>query len=77
MKTHNTNETPVSNSDIEPNSDNRFKTVIAASIRTRELSRGHLPLVNTKSKSNVVKSLEEIAAGKVNVNEYLTKLRKQ
>jgi DNA-directed RNA polymerase omega subunit len=77
MKTHNTNETPISNSDIEPNSTNRFQTVIAGSIRTRELSRGHLPLVNTKSKSNVVKALEEIAAGKVNVGEYLSKLKKQ
>jgi hypothetical protein len=77
MKPINTNETPVSNSDIEPNSGNRFQTVIAASIRTRELSKGHLPLVNTKSKSHTVKALEEIAAGKVNVNEYLAKLRKK
>jgi DNA-directed RNA polymerase omega subunit len=72
-----TNETPISNSDLEPQSSNRFQTVIAASLRTRELSKGHLPLVNTKSKSHTVKALEEIAAGKVNVNEYLTKLRKK
>jgi len=72
-----TNETPISNSDLEPQSSNRFQTVIAASIRTRELSKGHLPLVNTKSKSHTVKALEEIASGKVNVNEYLAKLRKK
>lgn len=72
-----TNETPISNADLEPHSSNRFQTVIAASLRTRELSKGHLPLVNTKSKSHTVKALEEIAAGKVNVNEYLTKLRKK
>jgi len=72
-----TNKTPISNSDLEPQSSNRFQTVIAASLRTRELSKGHLPLVNTKSKSHTVKALEEIAAGKVNVNEYLTKLRKK
>jgi DNA-directed RNA polymerase omega subunit len=77
MKQNLKNETPISNSDIEPQSSNRFNTVIAASIRTRELSRGHMPLVDTKSKSHTVKALEEIAAGKVNVNEYLAKLKKQ
>jgi DNA-directed RNA polymerase omega subunit len=71
-----TNETPISNTDIERHSTNRFETVIAGSIRARELHRGHLPLVNTKSVTNVVKALEEIAEGKINIKEYLEKLQK-
>jgi len=71
-----TNETPISNTDIERHSNNRFETVIAGAIRARELHRGHLPLVNTKSVTNVVKALEEIADGKINIKEYLEKLKK-
>ena len=70
-----TNETPISNTDLEPQSDSRFNTILAASYRARELSKGHLPLVNTKSVTNTVKALEEIAAGKVNVAEYVAKLQ--
>jgi DNA-directed RNA polymerase omega subunit len=72
----NKRETPISNSDLETKSSNRFNTVIAASIRSRELSNGHLPMVNTKSVTNNVKALEEIAEGKVDVDEYIEKLRK-
>jgi hypothetical protein len=45
-------------------------------VRARELHRGYLPLVNTKSVTNVVKALEEIAEGKINIKEYLEKLQK-
>jgi DNA-directed RNA polymerase omega subunit len=71
-----TNETPISNTDIEKHSNNRFDTVIAGAMRARELRRGHLPLVDTKSVTHVVKALEEIAAGKINIKEYLDKLQK-
>lgn len=73
---NNKNETPISNTELEPHSKSRFDTIIAASYRARELSNGHMPLVNTKSVTNTVKALEEIAAGKINVEEYVAKLRK-
>jgi DNA-directed RNA polymerase omega subunit len=53
---------------------NRFQMIIVAAARTRDLNRGVLPLIPTKSKSGVT-ALLEIAAGKVKLN-YTHKTRK-
>jgi DNA-directed RNA polymerase subunit omega len=53
---------------------NRFDLVLIAAIRSRELKRGHLPLVPSKNGPNVT-ALREIEAGKIG-REYLEKLRK-
>jgi DNA-directed RNA polymerase subunit omega len=54
---------------------NRFDLVLIASIRSRELKKGHMPLVSSKNGPNVT-ALREIEAGKVG-REYLEKLRKK
>ena len=53
---------------------NRFDLVLIAAIRSRELKRGHMPLVPSKNGPNVT-ALREIEAGKIG-REYLEKLRK-
>jgi DNA-directed RNA polymerase subunit omega len=53
---------------------NRFDLVLIASIRSRELKRGYLPLVPSKNGPNVT-ALREIEAGKIG-REYLEKLKK-
>jgi DNA-directed RNA polymerase subunit omega len=53
---------------------NRFDLVLIAAIRSRELKRGHLPLVPSKNGPNVT-ALREIEAGKIG-RDYLLKLRK-
>jgi DNA-directed RNA polymerase subunit omega len=53
---------------------NRFDLVLIASIRSRELKRGYLPLVPSKNGPNVT-ALREIEAGKIG-RDYLLKLRK-
>ena len=42
---------------------NRFDLVLIASIRSRELKKGHMPLVTSKNGPNVT-ALREIEAGK-------------
>jgi DNA-directed RNA polymerase subunit omega len=54
---------------------NRFDLVLIAAIRSRELKRGHMPLVASKNGPNIT-ALREIEAGKVG-REYLEKLRKK
>jgi DNA-directed RNA polymerase subunit omega len=54
---------------------NRFDLVLIASIRSRELKKGHMPLVSSKNGPNVT-ALREIEAGKIG-REYLEKLRKK
>jgi DNA-directed RNA polymerase subunit omega len=54
---------------------NRFDLVLIASIRARELKRGHAPLVPTTN-GPIVTALREIEAGKVGRN-YLNKLVKK
>ena len=54
---------------------NRFDLVLIASIRARELKRGHAPLVTTTN-GPIVTSLREIEAGKIGRN-YLHKLAKK
>jgi DNA-directed RNA polymerase subunit omega len=51
-----------------------FNLVLIASIRTRELKRGHLPLVISKN-GPIMTALQEIEEGKVG-SDYLLKLRK-
>jgi DNA-directed RNA polymerase subunit omega len=53
---------------------NRFDLVLIAAIRSRELKKGHMPLVPSKNGPNVT-ALREIEAGKIG-REYLEKLRK-
>jgi DNA-directed RNA polymerase subunit omega len=53
---------------------NRFDLVLIASIRARELKRGHMPMVTCNNGFNVT-ALREIEAGKVG-RDYLEKLRK-
>jgi DNA-directed RNA polymerase subunit omega len=54
---------------------NRFDLVLIASIRSRELKKGHMPLVSSKNGPNVT-ALREIEAGKIG-RDYLEKLRKK
>jgi DNA-directed RNA polymerase subunit omega len=54
---------------------NRFDLVLIASIRSRELTKGHMPLVSSTNGSNIT-ALREIEAGKIG-REYLEKLRKK
>jgi DNA-directed RNA polymerase subunit omega len=54
---------------------NRYDLVLIASIRARELKRGHHPLVNEKGGPNVT-ALREIEEGKVG-RDYLNKLQKK
>jgi DNA-directed RNA polymerase subunit omega len=54
--------------------DGLFNLVLIASIRTRELKRGHLPLVASKN-GPIMTALQEIEEGKVG-SDYLLKLRK-
>ena len=57
---------------------NRFNLVLAASQRTRELKRGHLPMVEGKDASFNVTALREIEAGKYTMKDYLDSIpRKQ
>ena len=52
---------------------NRFDLVLVASQRVRELKRGALPKVTTKS-TPIVAALEEIEAGFIG-REYLKKIK--
>jgi len=46
--------------------DNRFELVHLAAMRTKQLRRGSALLVGTTENKDIVRSLREIAAGKVN-----------
>ncbi len=52
--------------------DNRFTLVLLAAERTRQLLKGSTPLVETDNKDGV-RSLREIAAGKVSTKKTLKK----
>lgn len=49
---------------------NRFQLVLIAAQRTRELTRGSLPKVESKN-SNQITALREIEAGKIDSVEYI------
>ena len=53
---------------------NRYDLVLVASIRARELTRGHMPFVSKKG-GPIVTALREIEEGKVG-KDYLLKLKK-
>ena len=53
---------------------NRYDLVLIASLRARELAKGHLPMASKKGSFNVT-ALREIEEGKVGRN-YLEKLKK-
>ena len=57
---------------VEMVGGNRFNLVLIASMRTRELVRGHKPLVNTPN-GPIVTSLQEIEAGLVTA-DYLKRI---
>ena len=50
-------------------SKNRFELVIATSKRARKIAMGSEPLVDTLEESPVTIAAEEIAAGKVKIEE--------
>ena len=54
---------------------NRFNLILIASLRSRELKRGHQPLIQSKAGPNIT-ALREIEEGKIGV-EYLLKIRKK
>ena len=54
---------------------NRYNLVLIASIRARELKRGHLPLVSKVSGFNVT-AIREIDEGKIGI-DYLKKVREE
>mgnify|MGYP001585633822 CR=1 FL=1 len=51
------------------NMKSQFKLVLAAAQRANELAKGAQPLVASKSKKVAVQALEEIAKGKVRLEE--------
>ena len=53
---------------------NRYDLILIASIRARELKRGHLPLVTEKN-GECVTAIREIEQGKI-TRDYLLKLQK-
>ncbi len=55
--------------DCLKNVDNRFILVHMANKRTRQLIKGVKPLVDAEDNREVVKSLREVAALKVNLDE--------
>ena len=55
---------------------NRYDLVLIASLRARELTRGHMPLVSKKG-GPIVTALREIEEGKIDGKEYLAKLKKR
>jgi DNA-directed RNA polymerase omega subunit len=58
---------------VEMVGGNRFNLVLIASMRTRELVRGHKPLVNTPN-GPIVTALQEIEAGLV-TRDYLKRIQ--
>jgi DNA-directed RNA polymerase subunit omega len=54
--------------------ENRFDLVLIASIRARELKRGHRPMIITDNQA-IVTALDEIEQGKIG-REYLKKIKK-
>jgi DNA-directed RNA polymerase subunit omega len=54
---------------------NRYDLILIASMRARELKRGHLPLISKKGGINIT-ALREIEEGKVG-REYLSKIQKK
>ncbi len=54
---------------------NRFDLVLIASMRARELKRGDMPKINSKS-GNLITALKEIEQGKIG-REYLEKLQRK
>jgi DNA-directed RNA polymerase subunit omega len=58
---------------VEKVGGNRFNLVLIASMRARELVRGHKPLVNTPN-GPIVTSLQEIEAGLITA-DYLKRIR--
>ena len=54
---------------------NRYDLILIASIRARELKRGHIPLTSKPGGFNVT-ALREIEEGKIGRN-YLEKLKKE
>ena len=55
--------------DCLENVDNRFILVHMANRRTRQLYKGVKPLVDAEDNREIVKSLREVAAQKVNLDE--------
>jgi len=51
--------------------DNRFELVHLAAMRTKQLRRGSALLIGTTENKDIVRSLREIAAGKVNFRNIL------
>ena len=49
--------------------DNRFELVVATAKRARQLSNGEKALVNNIEESNVTLAADEIAEGKVTIEE--------
>ncbi len=50
--------------------DNRFQLVLLAARRTRQLMRGSKVLIESDNNKDIVNSLREIAAGKVQVIKH-------
>jgi DNA-directed RNA polymerase subunit omega len=63
----------VDNDKCVENIGNRFNLVLVASLRVRELKRGHRKLVNT-SDNHTITALREIEEGLVTA-DYLKKIR--
>ena len=56
-------------SELLKNVDNRFELVVATAKRARQLSKGDKPLVDKEEASTVTLAADEIAAGKVMVED--------
>lgn len=54
---------------------NRYDLILIASMRARELKKGHIPMA-TKKGGITVTALREIEEGKIDGKEYLLRLQK-
>lgn len=54
---------------------NRYDLILVSSMRARELKKGHMPMA-TKKGGHLLTALREIEEGKIDSNEYLSRLSK-
>lgn len=62
--------------ELVKNIGSHYKLVLAAAQRANELAKGNPPLIVTKSKKVPLVALEEIAKGKVHIEEKEPKAKK-
>ena len=75
MYKHNENVTPISTESVMNAVPNKFDAILIAGARARELQRGHALKTPTKAVKVTVQALEEVAAGVLDAQEYMAKVK--